>query len=555
MASAFEPKLLYILRKEYSWRTFRADVLAGIIVAIVALPLAIAFAIASGVKPEQGLYTAVIAGFFVAMLGGSRVQVSGPTGAFVVIVYGIVQEFGYEGLALATVMAGLMLIAMGLAGMGMLLRFIPYPLTVGFTSGIAVIILTSQIADFFGLRIGALPADFVKKWAVLIDNFHSIDLYACLIGASSLFILFAWPKLFPRLPGSLVAIIASTLAAHYVGLPIETIGSRFGAVPQTLPAPHLLTVNWELLQKLFPAAVTISFLGAIESLLSATVADGMIGTRHRSNVELVAQGIGNILSPIFGGIPATGAIARTAANIKFGGTTPVSAMVHALTLLAIMFFFGSYAALIPMPTLAAILIFVAYNMSEWRTFAQMFRAPRGDVLILLITFFLTVFVDLTVAIKVGVILAAFLFVRKMETVTEIDHVTLKLHESEEYAETGTAQAREVPAGVEIFEIFGPLFFGVIERFQAAMKRVEKAPKVLILRMRHVSTIDASGLRALHDFQIKVSRQGSFLLLSGVRPVVREAMKKSGLLDHFGAQNVLESIDKALHRARKLLSEE
>ena len=542
-----------MFREGYSWKQFSADLIAGVIVGIVALPLAIALAIASGVKPEQGLYTAVVAGFVIAVLGGSRAQVSGPTGAFIVVVYAIVQQYGYEGLATATFMAGFMLMFMGFMGMGMLLRFIPYPVTVGFTSGIALIIFSSQIRDLLGLRMESVPAEFLSKWQAYGEAFDTINPSAVILGLVSMAVIFLWPKVTRKVPGSLVAIMLGTVIVQWFNIPVETIASRFGSVPNYLPKPHLIHINLTLIQEMFAPAMTIAFLGALESLLSAVVADGMLGTRHRSNMELVAQGVGNIVSPMFGGIPATGAIARTATNIKSGGRTPISSIIHSLTLLLIMICFGKWAALIPMPVLAAILINVAYNMSEWHTFARILRCPKSDVAVLLATFSLTVLIDLAVAIEVGVVLAAFLFLKRMEDVSEAGIVTSELSEIEEDEhDDSPIGSREVPKGVEVFEIYGPLFFGAVERFKNALKRVRQQPKILIIRMRHVPMIDATGLNALEDLLAKTLKDNSLLILSGLKGQALTALKQSGFIEKIGQANLVPNIDAALARARALI---
>jgi SulP family sulfate permease len=552
----FFPKLITVFKEGYSQKQFVSDLVAGIIVGIVALPLAIAFAIASGVKPEQGLYTAVIAGTAAALLAGSRAQITGPTGAFIVIVYGIVQQYGYDGLAVATLIAGFLLIAMGLAGLGAVLRFIPYPVTIGFTSGIALIIFSSQIPDLLGLKIPKVPSAFVAKWISYGKYFGTFNSYALLMGALAVLIVFLWPRVTHRIPGSLIAIIVVTVIVKTFQLPVETIGSRFGSVPNHLPAPHFPHVSWEIIPKLFSPAITIALLGAIESLLSAVVADGMLGTRHRSNTELVAQGVGNVLSPIFFGIPATGAIARTATNIKNGGRTPVSGIVHAFTLLLIMMFAGRYASLIPMPALAGILIYVAYNMSEWQTFIQTLRSPRGDVAVLLVTFFLTILIDLTVAIEVGVILAAFLFMQKMADVTQVGFKTRELqremNEEEDAADPKAISKRIIPHDVEVFEIYGSLFFAAVDQFKDALRRVEKTPKVLILRMRHVLALDATGLKALEDLLKKMRKDKSVLILSGIHAQPFVVMDQAGFLEKIGKDNVQADIDTALERAREIL---
>jgi SulP family sulfate permease len=548
-----EPKLITVLREGYTKKQFSADLIAGVIVGIVALPLAIAFAIASGVKPEQGLYTAVIAGLVIGALGGTRAQISGPTGAFIVIIYGIVQEYGYDGLAVATIIAGAILIAMGLLRMGAFLKFIPYPVTVGFTTGIALIIFSGQIRDFFGLQMASVPADFVEKWKAYVHHAATVNWQALAVGAMALLIVFLWPRVTPKIPGSLVAIVVATAAVHLLELNVETIGGRFGGVPSAWPAPHFPHLTWGLVTKMFSPAITIALLAAIESLLAAVVADGMMGTRHRSNMELIAQGVGNVVSPIFQGIPATGAIARTATNIKSGGRTPVASIVHAVTLLLIMLFFGRWAALIPMPALAAILIFVAYNMSEYHAFLKLLRSPKSDVAILLVTFLLTVLIDLTVAIQVGVVLAAFLFMQRMSEVAQVNSLTGSLEEEEDLDNPRAISKRVVPPGVEVFEIFGSLFFGAIERFKDAMRRVEKAPKVLIIRMRMVPAVDATGLQVLEDVLERTRREGGTLMLTGVAEQPLRAMEQSGFMKKLGSENVMENIDAALQRAREILA--
>lgn len=551
MHRRLEPKLLTVLREGYTRRLFYSDVAAGLTVGVVALPLAIAFAIASGVKPEQGLYTAIVGGFVIAVLGGSRAQISGPTGAFIVIIYGVVQRYGYDGLVVATLIAGVLLVLMGLARMGALLKFIPLPVTVGFTGGIAVIIFSSQIPDFLGLRIEHVPAEFVAKWAAYGTHFATLDPYAVGVGLLSLLVVVLWPRLTHRIPGPLVAIILATAVVQSFGLPVETIGSRFGSVPSNLPAPHLPHVTWRMVQEMFSPAVTIALLAALESLLAAVVADGMLGTRHRSNMELIAQGVGNVASVLFGGIPATGAIARTATNIKSGGRTPVAAVVHCLTLLAVLLFVGRWAALIPMATLAAILIVVAYNMSEWHSFVRLLRSPRSDVAVLIATFLLTVLIDLTVAIQVGVLLAGFLFLQRMSNETQVSLVTDNLREREE-GEARDISKIEVPPGVEVFEIYGSLFFGAIERFRDALRRVEKSPKVLVLRMRNVIAVDASGLQSLEDLLESMGRKKGRLILSAVGPQPLAAMRQSGFLERLGEENVAPDIFEALERARRHL---
>ncbi|HEY4100450.1 MAG TPA: SulP family inorganic anion transporter [Gemmatimonadales bacterium] len=540
------PKLATTLR-DYDRHQFMADATAGVIVGIVALPLAIAFAIASGVSPERGLYTAIIAGFLISALGGSRVQIGGPTGAFIVIVYGIVQQYGVDGLAIATLMAGVILVALGLARFGSAIKFVPHPVIIGFTSGIAIIILSSQVKDFFGLRMGAVPAAFVPRWTAFGSHWHDINLWALAIAAGSLLTMIAWPKISRRIPGPFVALIASTVVATVFRLPVETIGTRFGGVHAGLPMPVIPRVTLARAGALIGPAFTIAILAAVESLLSAVVADGMIGGRHRSNMELVAQGIANIVSPIFGGIPATGAIARTATNIKNGGRTPVAGMVHALTLLAITLFVGRWAALIPLSALAAILVIVAYHMSEWRTFVSDLRAPASDVLVLLATFTLTVLVDLTVAIEVGMVLAAFLFMRRMAEVTNVTMITRELRDpgSSDGEDDELIRPRTIPVGVEVYEINGPFFFGAAESFKNALGQVAARPRVLILRMRHVPAIDATGIHVLGELVRQARRGGTRVILAGVHAQPLVALERSQRLDEIGRENLAASLDDAL----------
>ena len=550
--SRIEPKLWTVLKEGYTLKLFSKDLVAGILVGIVALPLSIALAIASGVKPEQGLYTAVVAGFLIAVFSGSRVQIGGPTGAFIVLVYNTVQQFGYGGLAVATMLAGALLLIMGLFRFGEVIKFIPYPVTVGFTCGIAILIFTTQIRDFFGLQMAAPPAEFHEKIIAYAEHAGSVNLSALGLGVAALAIIFLWPKVTRRVPGSLIAILVLTAAAQLLGLPVETIGSRFGSVPNTLPMPHMPDIPWRDLPKLFQPAFAIALLAGIESLLSAVVADGMTGRRHRSNTELVAQGIANLVSPLFGGLPATGAIARTATNIKNGGQTPVAGMIHAVTLLLIMMAFGKWAVLIPMPVLAAILMKVSLDMAEWHLFVRLLKASRGDVLILVSTFSLTVLVDLTLAIESGVILAAFLFMHRMSEATQLGFVTDELSEGEG-DDPNAIQTKDVPEGVEVFEIYGPFFFGAADRFKDEMRRMEKPPRVLILRMRHVPTIDATGLQALEDLWQKSQKQGTALVLSGVQEKPWMQLEQAGLYYRIGPQNVHNDIDAALDHARGLLA--
>jgi len=549
MYRKIEPKLFSILFREgYTLKQFQGDLMGGLTVGVVALPLAIALAIASGVKPEQGLYTAIVAGFVIAILGGSRVQISGPTGAFVVIVYGIVQKYGYDGLVVATLIAGVMLVIMGLARMGALLKFVPYPVIVGFTSGIALIIFSSQVNDFLGLRIEKVPADFVEKWIEYARHIAQIDPYTIAVGVGSLLIIVLWPHVTHRVPGQLIAILVITFLVQYFQLPVETIESRFGGMPTGLPSPQLPTVTWSSFQELFSPAVTIAILAALESLLSAVVADGMTGTRHRSNMELVGQGAGNIASAIFGGIPATGAIARTATNIKSGGKTPVAAIIHAVFLLLVLLFIGKWAAMIPMATLAAVLIVVAYNMSEWREFRRLLKSPRGDVAVLLVTFLLTVLIELTVAIQVGILLAAFLFLQKMSKEAHVDIITDTLKEDEEF-QGRDISSLEIPKRVEVFEVYGSLFFGAVSQFKESIRVVANRPKVIILRMRHVPTIDASGIHILEELVNEMHERNAIVVFSAVSRSVYRAMRTSGFVDLVDRDNFAPDIFAALDIAR------
>ncbi len=548
------PKLLTTLRT-YDRHQFTTDLIAGVIVGVVALPLAIAFGIASGVSPEQGLVTAIIAGFLISALGGSRVQIGGPTGAFVVIVYGIVQQHGYGGLALATIMAGALLVTLGLTGMGGAIKFIPYPVTIGFTAGIALIIAVGQVKDVLGLTMGEVPAHFVEKLRAFAEHGASVNPWAVGVAAGTLLILGLWPKVSRRVPAPFVALVLATAAVALLDLPVETIGDRFGAIRAGLPAPSLPfdrdTLNLDTLGRLVQPALAIALLAAIESLLSAVVADGMTGGRHRSNMELVAQGVANLTVPFFGGIPATGAIARTATNVRSGGRTPIAGMVHALTLLLILLLFGRYAELIPLAALGGILLSVAWGMSEWRVFAHLFRSPRSDVLVLLTTFALTVLISLTVAIQTGMVLAAFLFMRRMALISETGAIRAMASEEEPRVDSEADARGEIPRDVEIFEIHGALFFGAASKFKDAVRRVERAPRVLILQMRDVLAVDATGLRALEDVVDKARRDGTRVLLAGVHAQPLVALERSGLLAKLGAENALPDLRSALERARQL----
>ena len=547
------PKLVTTL-KGYTRAQFTADLTAGVIVGIVALPLAIAFAIASGVTPDRGLYTAIIAGFLISTLGGSRVQIGGPTGAFVVIVYGIVQKFGVDGLIVATIMAGVFLVILGAVKLGSVIKFIPHPVVIGFTSGIAVIIFSSQVKDFLGLRMGSVPADFLEKWAAFAEHVRSVNPYAVAVSALAVAVIVVWPRINRRIPGPFVALLVATAVVQLFHLPVETIGSRFGGISASLPSLTLPHPTVAQLKLLIGPAFTIALLGAVESLLSAVVADGMIGGRHRSNMELVGQGVANIVTPLFGGIPATGAIARTATNVKNGGRTPIAGMVHALTLLLIVLFFGRWAALIPLAALAAILVVVAYHMSEWRAFRAELTAPRSDVIVLVITFSLTVLVDLTVAIEVGMLMAAFLFMKRMSEVTNVTAITRELEdEGDEYAtDPNGVRHRAVPDGVEVYEVNGPFFFGAAETFKDTLGQIARKPKVLIIRMRNVPAIDSTGLHALKDVVHRTRRDGTLVLLSDVHTQPLVALGRSAVLEEVGEENLFGNLDDALDRAREHL---
>jgi SulP family sulfate permease len=551
------PKIVTSL-ETYDREQFFRDLSAGVVVGIVALPLAIAFAIASGVTPDRGLWTAIVAGFIISALGGSRVQIGGPTGAFVVIVYGIIQKHGYDGLAIATMMAGVMLVIFGVAKFGSVMKFIPQPVIIGFTSGIAVIIFASQVKDFLGLRMGDVPADFVEKMAAYGSHVGDVTPAAIGVAVLALAIIVLWPRVSHRIPAPFVALIVTTAAVQLFAIPVETIGSRFGEISASVPTPSFPRVTLAQATELIGPAFTIALLAGIESLLSAVVADGMIGGRHRSNMELVAQGIANIASPIMGGIPATGAIARTATNVKNGARTPVAGIVHALTLLVITLAAGRWAALIPMATLAAILVVVAYHMSEWRAFRVELRSPRSDVAVLLVTFALTVFVDLTVAIEVGMVLAAFLFIRRMAEVTNINAVTRELEDDlSEQVYTGDASMsrRRVPPGVEVYEINGPFFFGAAERFKDTLARVSGKPKVLIIRMRNVLSLDSTGMQALKDVVKRSRGDGTVVLLSDVHVQPMASLHSSHVIEEIGRENLFGDIDQALEAARRVVEKQ
>ena len=562
----FKPKLFSAL-KNYNQKTFMADLMAGLIVGIVALPLAIAFGIASGVSPEKGIITAIVAGLMISLFGGSKVQIGGPTGAFIVIVYGIIQQYGMQGLTIATLMAGVFLILLGVLRLGTIIKYIPYPIVVGFTSGIAVTIFTTQVKDLLGMTMDAVPSDFVEKWVAYIGNMGHIDPWSALVGIVSVMLIALWPTLarmfnlspLKALPGSLVAIVVMTVAAlllkEYAGVTtIETIGDRF-SINSTLPGAAVPALSWETIKGLVGPAVTIAVLGAIESLLSATVADGVIGDHHNSNTELIGQGIANIASPLFGGIPATGAIARTMTNINNGGKTPVAGIVHAVVLLLIFLFLMPLAQYIPMACLAGVLVVVSYGMSGWRSFLAMARHnPKSDVTVLLLTFFLTIIFDLTVAIEFGLICACLLFMRRMAETTDVHAVMNEIDLNEDAdMERGNLEHLTIPEGVEVYEINGPYFFGAGNRFEDIMARYGKKPKVRIIRMRKVPFIDSTGMHNLENMCRMSQKEGITVVLSGVNPKVEDVLKRNDFEELLGEQNICNHIDLALARANELIN--
>lgn len=549
--SAFTPKLFTTL-KGYTKEMFFKDLAAGVIVAIIALPLSIALGIASGVTPEQGLFTAIIAGFLISFLGGSRVQIGGPTGAFMVIVYGIVMEFGMNGLIIATIMAGFIMMAMGLFKLGSIIKFIPYPITTGFTTGIAVTIFTSQIKDFLGLQLEHNPAEFLEKISVYAEHIDTMNWGSVLIGALSLGILIFWPKVSRKIPGSLIALIVATVVVRVTGMDVATIGSQFGELSSAIPKPQIPVVTLADLRLLIGPAFTIAILGSIESLLSAVVADGIIGSKHRSNMELVAQGVANIASGLFGGIPATGAIARTVANIKNGGSTPVSGMIHAVVLLLIMLLFMPLAKMIPLAALAAILIIVAYNMSDWREFLEYLHAPKSDMLVLLATFFITVIFDLVLAIEIGMVLAAFLFMKRMSDVAEVSYVVLDAGEEGDKAAQGgegegmgVRQGIVLPRGVIAYEISGPFFFGAADKFIDNLGELDDHAKAVVLIMDKVPAMDATALFAFRSFKQMCNRHHVELYIVGINEQPRSVLERAGVIEKIGENHFYPTLASVL----------
>jgi SulP family sulfate permease len=541
------PRSITSLRT-YSVRRFTHDLASGITVGLVALPLAMAFGIASGVTPQAGLYTAVVAGFIISALGGSRVQIGGPTGAFVVIVAGIVARFGIAGLSLVTLMAGVLLVIMGLTGLGSAVKFIPRPVIIGFTNGIALLIASTQIKDFLGLRTGTVPSSFLPRMKVLAENIGTIHWQTIAIGGATLVIILFWPRINRRIPGSILAVLACTAASAFLHLHVETIGSRFGGIPQGFPHLTLPHLHAEHILPLLPSALTVALLGAIESLLSAVVADSMSGDRHNSNVELVAQGVANIVSPLFGGIPATGAIARTATNIRSGALTPISGIVHALTLLAILLVAAPLARFIPLATLAAVLFVVAWNMGEWREIGGVLRLAKADIAVWAVTFLLTVIADLTVAVGVGMALAALLYIYRIAETSTVELVT------EDYLREGQAhvlQDKEIPSDVAILRIHGPFLFGTTQKLEDATADIHGFPAIVILRLRNMTALDATGLYALEVFAERLRESGRTLLLCGARDQPAQLLARTDFVEEIGRENILPNVQAALARARTI----
>ena len=555
----FAPRMVSELR-HYNKEKFAADLMAGLIVGIVALPLAIAFGIASGVSPSQGILTAIIGGFLVSALGGSRVQIGGPTGAFIVIIYGIVSnpDLGLPGLMIATMLAGVFLILLGVCRLGTIIKFIPYPIVVGFTSGIAVTIFTTQIKDLFGLTIdGKLPGDFLSKWVVYFENFHTVDWITTAMGLLSIAVIALTPKVSKKIPGSLVAIILMTLAAWGLnradlGFHITTIGDQFGEIKAAIPEIQVPNLTWESVKGLFPTAMVIAVLGAIESLLSATVADGVCGDHHNSNQELIGQGVANLCTPLFGGIPCTGAIARTMTNINNGGRTPVAGIIHAAVLLVIFLVLMPLAAYIPMSCLAGVLVIVSYNMSGWRTFMQLMKNPKSDIIVLFMTFFLTVIFDLTVAIEVGLLVACLLFMRRMAETTQIKVIADEIDPNDETDAVVHEEHLIIPEGVEVYEINGPYFFGIANKFEELMATMNDHPKVRVIRMRRVPFIDSTGIHNLQNLCEMSHREGTHIVLSGVTPNVYNVLEHNGFCKLLGKDHICPNINVALERAAKIV---
>ena len=550
----YKPKLISLLDDKengFSKEQFFKDLIAGIIVAIIALPLSIALGISSGVSPEKGLITAIIAGFIISLLGGSRVQIGGPTGAFVVIVFGIIQNHGVDGLIIATFMAGIILVLFGLLRFGSLIKYIPYPITVGFTSGIAITLLSTQVKDFLGLSITKTPSEFIPKWEAYISHMNTTNLYTLAIGLLALAILIFWPKINKKIPGSLIALIVTTLVVFIFNLPVATIGSQFGKISSNIPIPHIPNLNLNTLKALIGPAFTIALLGGIESLLSAVVSDGMIGDKHNSNAELIAQGLANMGSSLFGGIPATGAIARTAANVKNGGRTPISGIVHSITLLLIMLVFMPLAKFIPLTTLSAILIIVSYNMSEWRTFKAILKAPKSDIAILLTTFFLTVLFDLVIAIGIGMVVSMCLFMRRVATSIEVNELNESDCSDKSNIDTDMENLK-VGENVLVYDIRGHLFFGAVDTFMNTMKEINDDAKVLVLRMRHTKTLDVTGYKQIKNIALSCKSRNMTLIISELQEQPKKVMRLMGFIDTLGEDHFATNFDEALEKANSLI---
>ena len=550
----YKPKLISLLDDKengFSKEQFFKDLIAGIIVAIIALPLSIALGISSGVSPEKGLITAIIAGFIISLLGGSRVQIGGPTGAFVVIVFGIIQNHGVDGLIIATFMAGIILVLFGLLRFGSLIKYIPYPITVGFTSGIAVTLFSTQVKDFLGLSMTKTPSEFIPKWEAYISHMNTTNLYTLAIGLLALIILIFWPKINKKIPGSLIALIVTTLVVFIFNLPVATIGSQFGKISSNIPMPHIPNLNLNTLKALIGPAFTIALLGGIESLLSAVVSDGMIGDKHNSNAELIAQGIANMGSSLFGGIPATGAIARTAANVKNGGRTPISGIVHSITLLLIMLVFMPLAKFIPLTTLSAILIIVSYNMSEWRTFKAILKAPKSDIAILLTTFFLTVLFDLVIAIGIGMVVSMCLFMRRVATSIEVNELNESDCSDKSNIDTDMEKLK-VGENVLVYDIRGHLFFGAVDTFMNTMKEINDDAKVLVLRMRHTKTLDVTGYKQIKNIALSCKSRNMTLIISELQEQPKKVMRLMGFIDTLGEDHFATNFDEALEKANSLI---
>ena len=554
----FKPKLFSTFKNGYNKQTLVQDLLAGIIVGIVALPLAIAFGIASGATPEAGILTAIVAGFIISFFGGSKVQIGGPTGAFIVIVYGIIQQYGMSGLAIATFMAGAFLILMGVLHLGTIIKYIPYPIVVGFTSGIALTIFATQIKDLFGLQVESVPAGFLDKWAVYFQHFDTVNWWTLLIGVCSILVIVFTPKISRRIPGSLVAIILMTVVAlvlKRMGIEgIETIGDRF-TISSSLPQPAVPSLNWETITRLAQPAMVIAMLGAIESLLSAAVADGVIGDRHDSNQELVAQGIANMVTPLIGGIPATGAIARTMTNINNGGRTPVAGIAHAIVLALIYLFLMPLVQYIPMSCLAGVLVVVSYNMSEWRSFKAILKNPKSDIIVLLVTFFLTVIFDLTVAIEVGVLIACLLCMKRMAETTNVSVLSDEIDPTADTDVQGNLEHLTIPEGAKVYEINGPYFFGIGNKFEEMMGDMGGRARVRIIRMRKVPFIDSTGVHNLSNMCKMCKQMGVKVVLSGVNPTVMKVLENAGMDEIVGKENICSHINIALKRAEEILAAE